>query len=366
MGRSKQRRTPGLIRIGETWHIDKRIGGRRLCESCRTNNREEAELFLARRIEEIRQGQLFGVRPARTFYEAATKYLEEQTKRSLDRDAQDLKQLVEFIGDLPLSHVHMGTLHPYIAAKRQSGVKSSTVNRALAVVRRILNLAARLWRDENGLTWMETAPLLQMQDWGDVRPPRPIDWVEQRALLQALPAHLQRMALFALNTGARQEEICGLRWGWECVVPEIGTSVFVLPGQCVKNGEARVIVLNRVARSVVEALRGMDSEFVFTYRGRRIGRIYNTAWKRARVQANLPGLRVHDLRHTYGRRLRAAGVPHETRKVLLGHKNGDMTTHYSAPELAELIAASERVCEGESRKTPELTVLRLHQRAASG
>jgi hypothetical protein len=33
----------------------------------------------------------------------------------------------------------------------------------------------------------------------------------------------------------------------------------------------------------------------------------------------------------------------ETRKVLLGHKSGDITTHYSAPELAELVDAANRV-----------------------
>ena len=42
----------------------------------------------------------------------------------------------------------------------------------------------------------------------------------------------------------------------------------------------------------------------------------------------LANLRVHDLKHTMGRRLRAAGVPLETRKVLLGHRNGDITSHY--------------------------------------
>lgn len=34
------------------------------------------------------------------------------------------------------------------------------------------------------------------------------------------------------------------------------------------------------------------------------------------------------------------GVPLETRRALLGHKNGDITTHYSAPELQELIEAA--------------------------
>jgi len=39
------------------------------------------------------------------------------------------------------------------------------------------------------------------------------------------------------------------------------------------------------------------------------------------------------LRHTFGRRLRSAGVSVETRKVLMDHTNGDITTHYSEPEL---------------------------------
>ena len=53
-------------------------------------------------------------------------------------------------------------------------------------------------------------------------------------------------------------------------------------------------------------------------------------------------------------RRRAAGVPVETRKVLLGHENGDITTRYSAPELEELIGAVEKVCG----KSPALVVLK--------
>jgi len=58
--------------------------------------------------------------------------------------------------------------------------------------------------------------------------------------------------------------------------------------------------------------------------------------------------RVEPLKHTFGGRLRAAGVPLETRKVLLGHRNGDITTHYFAPELEELLNAANRVCEEKS------------------
>ncbi|MFU8814754.1 MAG: tyrosine-type recombinase/integrase [Pseudomonadales bacterium] len=66
---------------------------------------------------------------------------------------------------------------------------------------------------------------------------------------------------------------------------------------------------------------------------------------------------VHNLRHTCGRRLRAAGVPLETRKAILGHAHGDITTHYSAAELGELISAAEKISKRGTQQTPTLTVL---------
>jgi len=48
-------------------------------------------------------------------------------------------------------------------------------------------------------------------------------------------------------------------------------------------------------------------------------------------------------------------VSEETRKGPLGHKNGDITTHYSAAELAELITAVNRI--DRSLETPAIVVL---------
>ena len=73
------------------------------------------------------------------------------------------------------------------------------------------------------------------------------------------------------------------------------------------------------------------------------------AWKRARTAVSLPRFRVHDLKHTFGRRLRSATVSLETRKALMGHKDSDITTHYSAAEIGELIEAAERVCGDAAR-----------------
>jgi integrase len=98
----------------------------------------------------------------------------------------------------------------------------------------------------------------------------------------------------------------------------------------------------------------------------------NTAWKAARERAadawveqrgepapaGFRSIRVHDLKHTFGRRLRAAGVSFEDRQDLLGHRSGRITTHYSQAELTSLIDAAEKACDTESRKSPATTWLR--------
>ena len=77
------------------------------------------------------------------------------------------------------------------------------------------------------------------------------------------------------------------------------------------------MVFNRVAKSVIDEVRGSHPEFVFTYRDRPIGTMNNTGWQSARKRAGLLQVRVHDLKHTLGRRLRAAGVTYEDRQDLL-------------------------------------------------
>ena len=210
---SKQKRTPGLVKRGEAWHIDKWVRGRRLCESTGTSERGEAERYLARRLEQLRQAEVYGIRPRRAFREAATKYLNESThKRGIADEAMHLRQLDPFIGDLPIEGVHMGTLKAFI-------------NRA---------------------------------------------------------AHARG-----------KEQNCQ---------PGIG--------------------------------------------------------RKARVRAGLPFVRVHDLKHTFGRRLRAAGVSFEDRQDLLGHRSGRITTHYSAVELRNLIDAANKVQRQESRESPALLLLK--------
>ena len=362
MGR---KRTPGLIDRDGIWHIDKRLRGRRIRESTGERDLAKAEEHLTRRLEEARQASVFGVRPSRTFRQAATKFLQEnQHLRSIGDYALHLKQLDPYLGDLPLASVHMGTLRPFIEARQKQGRKTKSINLALGLVRHILNTAASEWLDENNLTWLAAPPKIKLLQVTDAAEPYPLSWDEQARLFQQLPKHLARMALFKVNTGCRDAEVCGLKWEWEVSVPELNTSVFLIPGSKVKNGDERLVVLNRVAKSVIDGVRGEHDEYVFVYRGRPIDTIHNTGWQEARKRAGLPHVRVHDLKHTFGRRLRAVGVSFEDRQDLLGHRSGRITTHYSAAELANLIDAANKVCDVGSRKTPALVILKKQAPAA--
>ena len=90
------------------------------------------------------------------------------------------------------------------------------------------------------LTWLVQAPLISMLDLRDTRAPKPITWAQQRILLPKLSAHAAEMALFVLNTGARDAAACSPRWDWEVRSPDQRYSIFVVPKDAVINGKGKV------------------------------------------------------------------------------------------------------------------------------
>ncbi len=365
---SKRNRMPGLRQKGGIWHIEKRCRfaqGGWLRESTGTSSRNKAEQILIRRLAELEEEARRHEAAIFTFEEAGLRYLEEIAhKSSADTIAMHLDQLFPSIGNLPIAQVHDGTLQPFIEHERGRGLSPKTINNTLGIVSTVLNRAARVWRDADGRPWLPQAParISRLSVKGMQAKPYPLSWAEQDRLIKVLPRHVADAVLFAVNTGCREQEVCQLRWDWEVDLPDWETSVFILPASITKTSTERVVVLNSVARRVVEARRGMHKEYVFTYRGNPVGKLNNTAWKRAWRLAGLPTEKgilkgVHNLRHTFGKRLRSAGVPLETRKALLGHANGDITTHYSAAELEELIDAAESIVKRGKHETPNLMLI---------
>jgi hypothetical protein len=387
----------GLYERNGIWHIDKVVRGQRLQESTGSSERQEAEQYLIHRLEKLRQEKVYGVREVRTWREAATRFLVEfKDQASIALSASHIEQLDPYIGDLPITHIDDGTLAAFkrdrqkptktANGKVKPGVSNRTVNIALQRVVRILNLCHRKWRDAEKRPWLDSVPMISMlEEKRSSRKPYPLSWEEQSMLFAEIPDHLLRMALYKVNSGSREQEVCKLQWDWEIRVPELGTSVFLIPSEFggrhekagVKNRDERLVVLNRVAMSIIDGQRGLHTKYVLPY-GQpdeygptAMHRMNDTAWKSARIRAAAkwekehkspahPGfrsIRIHDLKHTFGRRLRAANVTEEDRKALLGHKNGSITSHYSTAELEHLIEAANKVSATDSRG-PALTILR--------
>ena len=149
------------------WRIDKRVRGHgRLRESTGSCDLEEAERYLYRRLEQLRQASVYGVRQKRKWREAATRYLMEEAinKDSGADDVYRLKLLDPFLGERDLHQVHDGTLASFVAwrrqpvkVKRKSG--SITTHYSAAELRELLDamefIATDNLRESHALTLLK-------------------------------------------------------------------------------------------------------------------------------------------------------------------------------------------------------------------
>ncbi|MDE2417772.1 MAG: tyrosine-type recombinase/integrase [Burkholderiales bacterium] len=373
---------------GPYWQVDKWYRGSRI-RSRGFSSFDEAQDWLNRQIQELRDIGLHGKRPRRTFEQAAIKHLNDNpNKVSLESDVYQFKKILPYIGHLELGEIGQTHVDQFIAdflrpppengASEKRGkdgrLSAKTINLVISLVNTVLGRAATEWKHENNTLWLDRQFKLKALDLaGQQRPPRPILWEEQIKLLAALPSHLQDMTLFCTNSGVRDNVVCQLRWSWEVRLPEFGnSSVFLIPKEYVKGRKKdEVIICNSVAQAVIDKCRGRHTEFVFVFRRERVKNfaqpakmryqpiqtMNNTAWQRARTTAGLGDLHVHDLRHTFATRLREAGVADASISALLWHGDRSITDHYAGPMLRELFDAVEKVARDPGNQNRSMRML---------
>lgn len=369
MGRTRTRgvtlEDDGSRTVNKVWR------GERIFVRLGKVSQEEAEDWLTSELGRRKTEQGRGnTRPL--FADGARRYLiEAQQKASAETIAWHIDLLLPHIGTLPLDQIHDETLEPFVEDRLAGGMvvnggkplkpaSPTTVNRSLEVVRTILNRSARAWRNKTtGKPLLSVAPPLITMLPESRRPPHPLSWEEQDTLFPKLANHLQVMALFDVNTGLRDENLCGLRWRWEVPVPEVGRSVFIVPAEEYKTRKPHVVILNDVAWSIIESQRKVKkTEYVFTYRDytgeHRIDTMNNGGWQNARAKAKVP-VTGHDLRHTFSSRLRLAGVSQEDRNSLMGHGGRSMPEHYASADVGRLI----EIANMASNRSGTRTLLRV-------
>jgi integrase len=144
-----------------------------------------------------------------------------------------------------------------------------------------------------------------------------------------------------LLTGARTGEVLSARWA--DIDLEAGT--WAKPGASTKQRTEHVVPLNAPARQLLAERPRNHSEYVFPGRreGYRVG--IKRAWERICKAAQITGLRVHDLRHSYASILASSGVGLHAIGALLGHTQPQTTHRYAHLFDDHLRQATERVGE---------------------
>ncbi len=203
----------------------------------------------------------------------------------------------------------------------------AAVNRELETMRAMMNFAKRQgWISDNPFNLGE--PLI---DRGAERSrERIISFEEEEKLLAQFigqRAHLRPLVILALDSGMRRGELFTLEWQ----DVDFKTRTIKLRTINTKTNEARDIAMtDRVHDELKQVYdnslqRATDSVF-------GIKSNIKNGWASACKAAEIEGLRLHDLRHSFVSRLVAANVPVPIAMKLAGHKTMAMLNRYLNPD----------------------------------
>jgi len=197
----------------ERSYIDFIIDGRRIRELVKfAQTRSEAILHLQMRISEAIQDAhgLEGSKGKTTFAEFAETYLKDYAKankRSWRSDeSRPRVSLTPTFGAFRLKEITPLQIEQYRAKRLESGAARGTINRELALMKRMFNLAID-WR------FAKENPVRKVRFFSrkDNLKERILTKEEESALLSLCSPYLKAIVLVALNTGMRLGEILGLQ-----------------------------------------------------------------------------------------------------------------------------------------------------------
>jgi integrase len=216
---------------------------------------------------------------------------------------------------------------------------SGTAGQALAVLGAMMSFAqARGLRNDNPVRGVKKPPVRKMERFLSeaeiARLGEALD-AETAATADPYPVAAIRLLLF---TGCRRSEILGLRREWI----DFERAMIFLPDS--KTGR-KPVYLNAPALGVLAGLpRQQGNPYVIC--GHRDGGAYvglDKVWGRVLGAAALPGLRLHDLRHSFASIGAASGNSLLILGKLLGHRNAATTERYSHLSADPMRQAAEAI-----------------------
>jgi integrase len=343
----------GKWRVGNV-QVKRRVGPKRVPSTREGLTRTEAEAELRRLMGVVDHAVL--TRERVTIEEVGALVVENRRVRGRKKatiqayDSLTRIHLVPYFGDRTLDQIGRRDIQAFVSHMLRKGSSPKTTRNALGVLHSIFEFARR---EE----WVLANPC-SLVDKPHVDDGDPdihfLEPEEVEALLRGVPDDdlgrvERRMYLAAAMTGMRQGELLALRWrdiDWPAqrvrirrnfVRGEFGTPKSKRSSRSVPLADRLAGELDRLHQ---ETPYRHDDDLVFAHphtgkpidRSRLLKR-FKAALRRGEVRE----IRFHDLRHTFGTRMAAQGVPMRALQEMMGHRDFKTTLIYAdyAPSARE-------------------------------
>lgn len=297
---------------------------------------------------------------AKTFGDLVTLYRERYAKEPVYRDERlvsgqrawrtrrlHIDVLTEEFGEhRPLRQIAYGDLHELrdklLGRKAKAGgeLSLSYVNRVMSTLRRMLTIARQNgWMNRDHDPFSEGDPLIILSHERERQ--RILTKEEEAELLKHCTeskkrAHLRVAIIMALETGMRMGEMMKL----ERESVDIEEGIIRVKAFHTKTMEERLVPITSRLRLELKEWFAQLSPAQTTVIG--VANV-DTAFRGAKKDAKITGLRFHDLRHTAATRMIDAGIPAEKVGRILGHRIAQTTRRYINVDVAGAREAARKM-----------------------
>jgi len=263
--------------------------------------------------------------------------------RNPKKAASTINRLVSILGPLKLEEITVAHLTRYrktrlsTLTRKGTNTDVATVNRELSMMRAMLNDAmANDWLARSPFTKAKKGELIPVAH--ETQRTTVLSLEDEEKLLAQCQTnkrrHLRALIIAALDSGCRQGELLRLKWS-DVDFRNGSFKVVSYKGQTIKS---RLVPITTRLREALLDLRAKPSPSAF--RKLKNGKLADQtlvfgivsnikrSFDSARVEAGLPDLHFHDLRHTTGTRLSAGGMSLGQIGEVLGHSDPKTTYRY--------------------------------------
>lgn len=345
---TRRKRGSGSIFVhGRSWYIAYYFYGEQIKEkigSTRLITKGQAEQALKARIGEIIQGRfkIEGIKKSIYFKELISKYITwiKDNQKTHSREDSVTKIFFNYIGNKRIDEITTWQIEQYKSHRKKEGLKPSTINRELNVLRSMFNRALD-WGEikSNPLKGVKKALPLKEED--HERKAKYIEQNDFNLIVEHANQDLRDFIMVGRFTGMRVSEIAGLR------VKDIyleNEEIFIKDS---KNYTQRTVPMHdRVKEILSELIKDKtEDENVFKYKNRNSMGI---AWRRLLESLNMKRKYTpHDMRHSFITDLVTKGFDLKTIMEITGHKDIRMLieryTHPSKEQKKDAVKSLEAV-----------------------